>query len=233
MKKVRIATKILILVLVLIVPGFLYYLLVTLGKNRYHRLPIFGPKQVAKTTHKLGHKAVPDTIYHILPDFKLTDQDGKQVTLNTFDKRIFVAGFFYTHCPGVCSQINDNLSQLAASYAKNKMVYFASITVDPARDSVKALKNYAMGFKPAPPKWLFLTGDTSTIYNLARKGFLVNALQAGKNDFVYSDQLILIDSHKRIRGYYTGAKMDEITRLNDEIRVLIQEELLTREEPLY
>jgi protein SCO1 len=233
MKKVRVATNILVLLLVLVVPGFLYYLLVTLGKNRYHRLPIFGPKQLAKTTHKVGRRSVPDTIYHILPDFKLTDQDGGQVTAKTFDKRIFVAGFFYTHCPGVCAEMNNNLSQLAAIYAKNKMVYFASITVDPARDSVKALKKYAAAFKPATPKWLFLTGDTSTIYKLARKGFLVNALQTGKNDFIYSDQLILVDSHKRIRGYYTGAKTDDVSRLNDEIRVLIQEELLTKEEPLY
>jgi len=113
------------------------------------------------------------------------------------------------------------------------MVYFVSITVDPQRDSIAALKNYANNFKPASNRWLFLTGDTSTTYNLARNGFLVNALQTGKDDFIYSDKLILIDGDKRIRGYYTGASVDDVNRLNDEIKVLLSEEILKHDTPLY
>jgi len=233
MKKAGIFTKVTILVLVLVVPGFLYYLLVAEGKNRYHSLPIFGPKQVAKTTHKVKGKDIPDTIFHALPDFKLTGQDGKPVSLKTFDNKIFVVSFFYTHCPNVCNQVNTNVEQLVSNYEKNKMVNFVSITVDPERDSVKVLKNYAGNFKAVSPKWLFLTGDTSTIYNLARNGFLVNALQTGKDDFIYSDKLILIDEEKRIRGYYTGASTDEVNRLNDEIKVLLSEEILKHDTPLY
>ena len=84
------------------------------------------------------------------------------------------------------------------------MVYFVSITVDPQRDTPRYLKNYAAQFKQADVQMVFLTGDTTVIYNLARKGFLVNALQAGKDDFIYSDKLILIDAEHRIRGYYSG-----------------------------
>lgn len=171
MKKAGILTKITILVLVLIVPGFLYYLLVTEGKNRYTPLRILGPKTTLKATHKVKGKDVPDTLYHTLPDFKLTDQDGNLVSLKTFDKKIFIAGFFYTHCPNVCGQMNNNVKQLVINYSKNKMVYFVSITVDPMRDSAAVLKKYAATFKPASNRWLFLTGDTSTIYNLARRGF--------------------------------------------------------------
>ncbi len=80
---------------------------------------------------------------------------------------------------------------------------------------------------------MFLTGDTTTIYNLARKGFLVNALQTGKDDFIYSDKLVLIDQHKRIRGYYSGSSLQDVIRLNDEIKVLLSEELRAREAPLY
>jgi protein SCO1/2 len=233
MKKAGLFTKITILVLVLVVPGFLYYLLVAEGKNRYHSLPIFGPKQVAKTTHKVKGNDVPDTIYHSLSDFKLTDQDGKAVSLKTYDSKIFIVSFFYTHCPNVCNQVNTNVEQLVSNYQKNKMVNFVSITVDPERDSVKALKNYAGSFKAVSPKWLFLTGDTSTIYNLARNGFLVNALQTGKDDFIYSDKLVLIDEEKRIRGYYTGASTNDVNRLNDEIKVLLSEEILKHDTPLY
>lgn len=232
MSKLSLIKKILILVMILALPGFLYYLLTVKGKNRYHALPKFGPKEVAKTTHRVKGKDIPDTVYHTLNDFRLYDQDGKPVSLHSFDDKIFVANFFYTHCPTVCNVMNSNVDSLAQAWAKNKMVYFASITVDPERDSVKALNNYAKKFVPVP-KWSFLTGDTTTIYQLARQGFLVNALQTGKNDFIYSDKLILIDQHKRIRGYYSGASLTDVVRLNDEIKVLIAEELLNKEAPLY
>ena len=233
MKTAAILKKITILVLVLLVPGFLYYLLVSKGKNRYLNLPVYGPKTVLKTTHKVGHNDVPDTLYHSLPDFKLTDQNGNTVTSKTFTNKIFIASFFYTHCKGVCDQINTNINQLAASYAGEKMVYFISISVDPERDSVKALKSYANTVKPASKQWLFLTGDTAAVYPLAHNGFLVNALQTGKDNFIYSDKLILIDEDRRIRGYYTGASATEISKLDDEIKVLIKEELLKNDTPLY
>jgi protein SCO1 len=233
MNKSSLIKKILILVLILAVPGFLYYLLTVKGKNRYHPLPKFGPRSLAKTSHKVKGKNVPDTIFHTLNDFQLRDQEGKPVSLKTFDHRIFVANFFYTHCPGVCNDMNSNVDSLMKNYAKNKMVYFVSITVDPERDSTKALNTYAKKFGPLTPKWMFLTGDTATIYPLARQGFLVNALKVGKDDFIYSDKLILIDEHKRIRGYYSGASLADVVRLNDEIKVLISEELRAREQPLY
>jgi len=233
MKKAGILKKIVILVLVLAVPGFLYYLLISLGKNHYHALPVFGPKELATTTHKVHGKNIPDTIFHTLPNFKLTDQNGQQVSLNTFSGKILVAGFFYTNCPSVCGQMNANVSRLVAAFAKNKLVEFVSITVDPARDSVPVLKKYAGGFDAEAPKWFFLTGDTTTIYNLARQGFLVNALQVSKTDFYYSDKLMLIDEERRIRGYYSGAAIDDVSRLNDEIKVLISQEILTHDTPEY
>ncbi len=232
MSKLSLIKKVLILVMILALPGFLYYLLTVKGENRYHSLPKFGPKELAKTTHRVKGKDIPDTIYHTLSDFRLYDQDGKQVSLHSFDNKIFVANFFYTHCPTVCNVMNANMDSLAQAWAKNKMVYFASITVDPGRDSVKALNAYTKKFISLP-KWSFLTGDTATIYHLAREGFLVNALKAGNDDYIYSDKLILIDSHKRIRGYYSGTSLTDVLRLNDEIKVLIKEELLNREQPLY
>jgi len=232
MKKAGIFKKTLILVLVLVVPGFLYYLLTSQGKNRYKPLPIFGSKQIANTFHQVKGKNVPDTIYHTLSDFNLTDQMGKPVSLKSFDHKIFVADFFYTHCPTVCNIVNANIRQLASEYEKNAMVYFVSITVDPKKDSVTALKQYASVIDTSK-KWVFLTGDTSTIYSLAHKGFLVDALQRGDNDFIYSDKLVLIDQNKRIRGYYTGASTTEVARLDDEIKVLISEELRKNDTPLY
>ncbi|MGY4537601.1 protein SCO1/2 [Mucilaginibacter sp. UYNi724] len=218
--------------MILALPGFLYYLLTAKGKNRYKPLSFFGPKQVAKTGHKFHGDFIPDTIYHKLSDFKLVDQNGKAVSFKNFDKKIFLASFFYTNCPTVCNEVNKNISELVYAYRKNPMVYFTSLTVDPRRDTPQALKKYSAKFEETR-KWLFLSGDTSTTYNLARNGFLVNSVQAGKDDFIYSDKLILIDAEKRIRGYYSGTSAADLTKLNDEIKVLIAEELRKVDKALY
>jgi protein SCO1/2 len=232
MKKAGLMKKILVLLIVLVVPGFLYYLLTSQGKNRYRPLSFFGPKIIAKTSHTFHGKIIPDTIYHSIGDFKLTDQNGKTISDKTFENKIFIADFFFSNCPTVCNTVNENISELAQTYAKNRMVNFLSITVDPKNDSVAALKKYSEKFKSSP-KWSFLTGDTSIVYNLARNGFLVNALQTGPDDFIYSDKLILVDQNKHIRGYYTGASTAEVARLDDEIKVLISEELRKKDKPLY
>ncbi len=233
MGNLSLVKKILILVMILALPGFLYYLLTAKGKNRYKPLSYFGPKKLSGTSHKFHGEVIPDTTYHQLPDFKLTDQNGATVTGKSFDDKIFVASFFYTHCPSVCNTINKNVNALLSDYAKNKMICFASITVDPERDSVPVLKNYSKQYNPPGIKWLFLTGDTAVIYPLARKGFLVDAVKVSNDDFIYSDKLILIDQEKHIRGYYSGTSTKDITKLNDEIKVLIAEELRKKDKPLY
>nr|WP_294945242.1 SCO family protein [uncultured Mucilaginibacter sp.] len=228
----RILKKIVILVMILALPGFLYYLLTAKGKNRYKPLPFYGSKTVAKTGHKFHGKFIPDTIYHKLDTFKLTDQNGNPVSFKTFDKKIFVAAFFYTRCPSVCNTVNGFMDSLDINYRKNKMVQFASITVDPEFDTQPVLKKYAAQFKPSN-KWLFLTGDTTTIYNLAHNGMLVNAAKAGEGNFVVDDKLILVDAEKRIRGYYSGSSRADVMKLNDEIKVLISEELRKVDKALY
>jgi protein SCO1 len=233
MRKLRILKKIMILVLILALPGFLYYLLTVKGKNRYHALTVFGPKTVAKTFHKAGHKNVPDTVYHTLPDFKLTDQDGKAVSRSIFDNKITIVNFFYTQCPTICAQMNAGMDSLAKEFAPGKTIQFASITVDPQRDDASKLKAYSKQFNVLPNKWLFLTGDTSVIYPLARTGFLVNALKVDQDSFIYSDKVIMIDGEKRIRGYYAITSPDEFTRLEGEIKVLLSEELMKNSTPEY
>lgn len=231
MKRVKSFKKTIILALILASPGFCYYLLTEQGKNRYKPLPIYGSKELTGTVSKVMGKEVPDTLYHQLQDFRLKDQDGEEVTLGNFDKSIFIAEFFYTNCASVCELMLQNLSKVAANYKKNDMVKFVSITVDPDRDSVYALKAYSQKYEAMDKHWQFLTGDTSTIYNLARNGFLVNALAGKADDFIYSEQFMLVDTHKRIRGYYNGTSKEDMVRLNDEIKVLIAEELRDKKIP--
>jgi protein SCO1/2 len=227
--------RFIILVLILIVPGFLYYLLQAKGKNRYKPLPIYGPKQVAQTFHKVRGKVIYDTIYHQIPDFQLYDQENKLTTQKNFAGKIVLFNFFFTGCPTLCKEINSNIAKLAADYQKNNMLKFVSVTVDPATDNTTVLNKYAQTLKANENQWKFLTGDTTTIYSLSRNGFLVTAVNGNNNpeNFIYSEKLILIDQERRIRGYYNGTSINEMTKLNDEIKVLIAEELRKIKSNLY
>ncbi|MBW4890276.1 SCO family protein [Mucilaginibacter sp. HMF5004] len=216
--------KLTILVLILAVPGFLYYLLTVKGKNRYKPLPVYGPKVVAKTFHKFHGKVIFDTIYHKLPDFELTDQDGKKINFDTLAGKVLVVSFFYTRNPQMSEKVNVNIDSVARDYTRNKITRFISITIDPEHDNAAVLKNYSAHLK-ANTNWKFLTGDTAVIYNLARKGLLVNEFKAAEGNFVYDDKVMLVDAERRIRGYYSGTSLTDMMRLNDELKVQISEEL--------
>ena len=233
MSKSNILKKIVILALILALPGFLYYLLTAKGKNRYDPLPYFGPKELAKTSHMVKGKSIPDTIYHNISDFNLQDQNGNPVSLKTLTNKILIVNFFYTNCPSLCNQVNQSISKLAAEYAHNKITKFISITVDPQRDGVSVLKTYSNKFNADSTRRLFLTGDTSVIYPLARQGFLVNALDEGNGNFVYSDKIMLIDEGRHIRGYYSGTSDDDMLRLDNEIKVQIAEEIRKNDHSMY
>jgi len=232
---IKAVKRFVILVLILIVPGFLYYLLQAKGKNRYKPLPIYGPKQVEQTFHKVRGKVIYDTIYHQIPDFKLYDQENKPITKKNFEGKVIVANFFFTRCPTLCNEISKNIAELAGNYKRNTMLKFVSITIDPETDNAAILKIYASSLKADERQWKFLTGDTATIYSLSRNGMLLTAVNGNNNpeDYVYSEKLVLIDQDKRIRGYYNGTSLNEVSKLNDEIKVLIAEELRKIKSNLY
>ena len=219
--------KIIILVILLAVPGLLYYLLQEKGKNRYHPLGIFGPKQVAATFHTKRGKQIPDTIYHTVRDFKLTDQDGENFSFPADSQRITVVNFFFSRCPSFCSIMNTEMGRVASQYSKNSMLRFISITVDPDFDTPGVLKAYSAKYNLPKGKWQFLTGPQDSIFQLARQDFLVDAIRDSTqaNNFIHSPMLILLDPQKRIRGYYNSTNKEQVNKLSDEIKVLITEEL--------
>ena len=74
-------------------------------------------------------------------------------------------------------------------------------------------------------KWLFLTGDKKEIYKLARKSYFA-AIDEGngdKDDFIHTENFVLIDTKKQIRGFYDGTSKEEVDRLIDDIEILLQE----------
>ena len=216
----------LILASLIAVPGFLYYLLQEKGQNRYRPLSFFGPKSVASTFYMKRGKKIPDTIYHQISDFRLIDQQGDSIGLPADTAQITIVNFFFTRCKTVCPIVNSQMNRVVQVYHKNPLVRFYSISVDPNFDSSAILAKYASTYSAKPDKWHFLTGQKAVIFNLARKDFLLDVMDADDSTSVgHSSMLVLVDPKKRIRGYYDGTNKEQVDKLIDEVKVQIAEEL--------
>jgi len=218
--------KVLILVSILAIPGFLFfYLLPQFAKNRYKSLPIFGKKVVASTFHTVKGKKIPDTIYHIVPDFKLLNQNNDSVSWKTLEKKIVVLNLFYTTT--TVKEVSLNIKKLTESYERNPLIRFVSLSVDP--DDTSRLKTYSTTLNAKPGKWDILAGDTSKTYPFIRKGLLLDVIihneEVGNPKFIYGNQIVLLDNQHRIRGYYEATNVDALAKLDDEIKVLVAEDL--------
>lgn len=219
--------KVVILAVILILPGFLYFLLERKGENRYRSLPIYGEKVLTGTfTSRMG-KQVPDTLFHQIEPFSLTDQQGESVTVLASDTSISVVNFFYTRCATFCRHMNDEMNRVAERFVGNNMVNFYTVTVDTAYDTPETLAGYAKVYQPGTKKWHFLTAGKDDVYDIARNGFLVDAVQDTTREarFIHSSSLILVDSKRRIRGYYDVNQKKEVDRMIDELKLLLVQEI--------
>ena len=218
--------KIIILVTILALPGFLYYLLQEKGENRYKPLPVYGEKKLSGTFHKRFGKKIPDTVFHTIRSFSLTNQLGKEVTFPLDTGTILIANFFFTRCPGFCDNMTREMARIADVYQKNKIIKLFSISVDPNED-VESLSRFAGKYGARPGKWELLKGSEKEVYQIAREEFLVDAIAdtTDSNNYIHSPLLILVDPQRRIRGFYDSGSKEQVNKLIDEVKVLITEEL--------
>ena len=95
----------------------------------------------------------------------------------------------------------------------------------PVADSVPVLKEYAKKLGVSSKKWKFVTGDKPQIYNLARKAYFaaITKGDGGVDDFVHTENFILVDKEKRLRGFYDGTSEKDVGRLIADIYALIEE----------
>ncbi len=227
--KYKLTKKILILVTILAVPGFLYYLLQEKGKNRYKPLAIYGPKKVASTFHSVRGKQIPDTIYHMIADFKLLNQKADTISFANYEGKIIVLNLLYTNgqAPGI-DFANKAMGVFSSVYEKNRMVHLVGLTIDPVHDQPTVLDAYAKRIGANPEKWDLLSGDSAQVSSLIKNGLLLDAHKTivnGVTKFTFTNMFVLIDSHHRIRGYYEATNQEALSKLDDEIKVLIAEEL--------
>jgi protein SCO1/2 len=164
---------------------------------------------------------------HQIPAFSFTDQDGKTVTEKTVEGKIYVADFIFTRCGSICPRMTNNMGLLQEKFKNNDQVLLLSHSVTPALDSVPVLKKYAEAKGVISGKWHLLTGKEEEIYALAKKqyfaGDTIGYYQTG-NEFLHTENFILVDKLRRIRGVYNGTLPLEMERLEDDINTLLKEE---------
>ena len=164
---------------------------------------------------------------HRIPAFSFTNQNGETITEKTVDGKIYVADFIFTRCGSICPKMTNNMGLLQSTFKKNSEVLFLSHSVTPEMDSVPVLKKYAEQKGVISGKWHLLTGKESEIYDLAKKqyyaGDTIGYYQTG-NEFLHTENFILVDKLRRIRGVYNGTLPLEMERLADDINTLLKEE---------
>ncbi|MFN4235471.1 MAG: SCO family protein [Bacteroidia bacterium] len=162
---------------------------------------------------------------HRIADFKLLNQNGDTITLKNLDGKIYVADFFFTTCPTICPKMSDQMHRVYEKYKDNPQVMIVSHTVMPEVDSVSVLKAYADKYHADADKWIFLTGPKEEIYQLARKSYfaVITEGDGGVDDFIHTENFILVDKQKRIRGFYDGTSEEDVDRLIKEISYLLKE----------
>ncbi len=187
------------------------------------KLPVYQPAMV-------NFELVDSTIqhhkkFHRIADFSLTNQNGKTVTQKDFKGKIYVADFFFTTCPNICIAMTDNLLKVQEKIKNNPNVMLLSHSVTPKTDSVSQLKKYAIEKGVIDKKWNLVTGDKKEIYELARKSYLAvkEDGDGGPFDMIHTENFILVDPDRRIRGFYDGTDLEEIQKLLEELEILIQE----------
>lgn len=165
-----------------------------------------------------------DTLYHKVKDLELTNQLGEKVSLNnTLRGKVLVVNFMFTTCQSVCPQITKAVYAMQKAYEKKNpnWVQFISITIDPERDSVAALRTYSDNYKANHDRWYFLTGSKAAIYSWAKDELgVVLQDNGGAEGLVHSENIILIDPDRYIRGYYNALDVEKMARCVDDIAIL-------------
>lgn len=182
-------------------------------------LPIYQPAEV-------NEKLVDTSIihvskYHKISDFKLINQNGEEITQEFYKNKIYVADFFFTTCQDICPIMTKNMYRLQEELKEDNDILFLSHTVIPEIDTVQQLKKYAVDNKIDESKWNLVTGDKKQIYELARKSYLaVEDAEFGEYDMIHTENFMLIDKKRQIRGFYDGTNDLEIDRLISDIEIL-------------
>lgn len=205
-------------------------------KNYLFVLSSFLLTYCSNTTKELPYYDTPDFTpkweisneksFHQIRPFKLINQENQLFTEKDLQGKICVADFFFTSCPGICPKMTKSMTLLQNEFLDDDEILLLSHSVTPEKDSVAILRKYAEEKKVDFKKWKLLTGAKSEIYDLGRKFYFVEedeGLKKGADIFLHTENFILIDKQRHIRGIYNGLDQNSIQNLIRDIKVLKNE----------
>lgn len=188
--------------------------------SKEKELPIYNPVDV-------NPRLVDESVKHVkrnhkISSFNLINQNGKAVTEQDYKDKIYVADFFFTRCQTICPIMSTNMATLQKEFLEDDEIKFLSMSVTPVIDSVIVLKKYAKKKGAIDNKWNLTTGNKQQIYELARKSYMavLDEGDGGDQDFIHTEQFILIDKERQIRGFYDGTKKEGIQQIIKDIALL-------------
>lgn len=191
--------------------------------ERTPKLKIYNPSDI-------NPKLVDDSMQrvtrmHRTMDFELVNQLGDTISEKDFEGKIYVTDFFFTTCPTICKDMSRNFKIIQDAFVDNPQVMLLSHSVTPQIDSVEVLAAYGKQYGAIPGKWHLATGDKKHIYDLARKSYFacLDEGDGGVQDFIHTENLVLVDKDRRLRGFYDGTSDADVKRLIAEIGFLLKE----------
>lgn len=185
------------------------------------RLPFYNPSEldrrlVAEDLRGKGRN-------HRVLDFKLLSHLGDTLRSTDMEGKIYVADFFFTVCPDICKDMAVQKRRLQQVLKSEEDFAILSHSVTPEMDSLPVIQDYAEMQGAIEGKWYILTGDKPQIYNLARRSYFAIFDQGGNGDeadFIHTENFVLVDKQKRIRGYYDGTSAEDVDRLIKDYEIL-------------
>ncbi len=188
------------------------------------RLPVYNSRILQPAW--LHEDPVPEKDIHRVLDFSFTDQQGQKRSLHDLEGKIYVSYFFFASCSGICLKMTEELKRVQDFFSQHDEVRIVGHSVTPGIDKVKALEAYGKQKKINPQSWYLLTGEKKEIFDLARKSYF--AVSDGKDDdyenLIHTENLVLVDKEKMIRGVYNGTYPQDVNRLMEDIAVLLVEQ---------
>jgi len=214
-----------------VIPVFILFLVMvtscqttTQKESRVETLPFYEEATFTPIWLSPNSERLPS--FHQIPSFALTNQNGQKITEETFSKKIYITDFFFTSCPGICPKMTKNMGILQDAFLEDEDVLLLSHSVTPEFDSVAVLKNYAVAKDVVDDKWHLVTGDRDHIYNLGRNAYFVEedlGLEKDPDDFLHTENFVLVDKNRHIRGIYNGLNKAAIQQLIADVETLKKE----------
>ena len=199
----------------------LLFIFISCDEVSKKQLPIYNPTDFNPKLVDKSIRNVSDN--HRVKDFNLINQNGIKVSSKDYENKIYVVDFFFTTCPSICPIMTNNMLLIQEEFVKNNDIMLLSMSVTPEIDNVEVLKKYAIEKGVIDSKWNITTGSKKHIYELARKSYfaVLDQGDGGLQDFIHTPNFILVDTKKQIRGIYDGTVENEISRLIQDINILV------------